>query len=66
MRRVTDWAAFGGGKMSNRLAAGVLCDWLGCAWVDMGAGVCGCKMSDIWDAPGLMSDILGAMVSGAS
>lgn len=66
MRRVAGWEAFGGGKMSDRLAVGVSCDRLGCAWVDMGVDVLGCKMSDIWDASGLMSDKLDLTVSGAT
>lgn len=66
MRRVAGWKAFGGGKMSDKLTAGVSFDWLVCAWVGMGAGVWGCKMSDIWDASGLMSDKLGVTVSEAS
>ena len=52
--------------MSDRLTVGVSRDWLGCARVDMGAGVWDCKMSDIWDASGLMPDKLDATVSGAS
>ena len=59
MRRVAGCEAFGGGKMSDRQAVGISCDWLGCAWVDMEVGVWGCKMSDIWDASGLLPDKLG-------
>ena len=48
--------------MSDRLAVGISCGWLGCAWGDMEVGVWGCKISDIWDAPGLLSDKLGVAV----
>ena len=52
--------------MSDRLAADDSCGWQGCAWIDMGVGVWGCKMSDIWDASGLMSDKLSVTFSEAS
>lgn len=62
MRRVAGWEASEGGKMSDRPAADVSRDWLGCDWGDMGAGAWGCKMSDIWDAPGPVSDKFGVAV----
>lgn len=66
MRLVAGWMAFGVGEMSDRPAGGVSSGVPSCAQGGMGAVVWGCKISDISDASGLMSDKLGMTVFEAS